>query len=430
MSKVPLSRGGILPAKKASKRAVVGKEKENQVNDTKKCSGKGLKRSNSENQVVTRKRTAFGDLTNAIQSHAERIAQARKKGSEKKCVTSKPPSKSSTHGKRLSNRLKTSKSFNTLVDVGITVDDGTSASDDMSISEQCDEILLSAQREEVTLDKSILPEGVDPFDEDDDPDHVCEYAHSIFKNMRKREAMFPIVNYFTNGENRSTTSIMRAILIDWLVEVQENFQLYHETLYVAVKLLDSYLQHNDTSKEQLQLVGATALLIACKVEERQPPPLDDFQYICDDAYSVKHFIEMEIKIFKALNFEINIPISYRYLRRFSRVTSMGMENLTLARFILELSLHSPSFIHEPSSKMAAASLCLAMKMANAGEWNPNHCYHTGYQENELGEIMKQLNQMLIESPDSKLKTVRNKYSHPIHFSVAKTKPLPSTAFPV
>ena len=43
---------------------------------------------------------------------------------------------------------------------------------------------------------------------------------------------------------------------------------------------------------------------------------------------------------------------------------------------------------------------------------------------------KQLNQMLIESPDSKLKTVRNKYSHPIHFSVAKTKPLPSTAFPV
>ena len=59
---------------------------------------------------------------------------------------------------------------------------------------------------------------------------------------------------------------MRAILVDWLVEVQENFVLYHETLYLAVKLVDSFLQNNPTPKEQLQLVGATALLIACKIE--------------------------------------------------------------------------------------------------------------------------------------------------------------------
>ena len=69
-----------------------------------------------------------------------------------------------------------------------------------------------------------------------------------------------------------------------------------------------------------------------------PPPLDDFQYICDDAYTNRMFLDMEIKIMKALNFDINIPIAYRYLRRFSRVTQMGMEILTLSRFILELSL--------------------------------------------------------------------------------------------
>ena len=59
---------------------------------------------------------------------------------------------------------------------------------------------------------------------------------------------------------------MRAILVDWLVEVQENFELYHETLYLAIKITDNYLQNNPTPKEQLQLVGATALLIACKIE--------------------------------------------------------------------------------------------------------------------------------------------------------------------
>jgi hypothetical protein len=34
---------------------------------------------------------------------------------------------------------------------------------------------------------------------------------------------------------------MRGILIDWLVEVQESFELNHETLYTAVKMMDLFL---------------------------------------------------------------------------------------------------------------------------------------------------------------------------------------------
>ncbi len=59
---------------------------------------------------------------------------------------------------------------------------------------------------------------------------------------------------------------MRAILIDWLVEVQENFELFHETLYLAVKIVDRYLERKEVKKEYLQLVGATAMLVASKFE--------------------------------------------------------------------------------------------------------------------------------------------------------------------
>lgn len=62
------------------------------------------------------------------------------------------------------------------------------------------------------------------------------------------------------------TARMRAILIDWLVEVQENFELYHETLYLGVRIVDLYLQAKETDKQKLQLVGATAMLIAAKIE--------------------------------------------------------------------------------------------------------------------------------------------------------------------
>ena len=59
---------------------------------------------------------------------------------------------------------------------------------------------------------------------------------------------------------------MRTILVDWLIEVQENFELFHETLYLAVKLTDRYLSRKDVKREYLQLVGATSMLIAAKFE--------------------------------------------------------------------------------------------------------------------------------------------------------------------
>ena len=62
------------------------------------------------------------------------------------------------------------------------------------------------------------------------------------------------------------TAAMRTILVDWLVEVQENFELFHETLYMAVKLVDLYLMKREVKREYLQLVGATAMLIAAKFE--------------------------------------------------------------------------------------------------------------------------------------------------------------------
>lgn len=62
------------------------------------------------------------------------------------------------------------------------------------------------------------------------------------------------------------TPHMRAILVDWLVEVQENFELNHETLYLAVKLVDHYLSKKRIARDKLQLIGATALFAACKFD--------------------------------------------------------------------------------------------------------------------------------------------------------------------
>lgn len=64
----------------------------------------------------------------------------------------------------------------------------------------------------------------------------------------------------------SISEWMRSLLVDWMVEVQESFELNHETLYLAVKLVDLYLMKVVVSKETLQLVGAAAMFIACKYD--------------------------------------------------------------------------------------------------------------------------------------------------------------------
>lgn len=51
--------------------------------------------------------------------------------------------------------------------------------------------------------------------------------------------------------------------------------------------------------------------------------MDDFLYICDDAYKREELIAMEMSILSTLKFDINIPIAYRFLRRFAKVGAAG-----------------------------------------------------------------------------------------------------------
>ena len=79
-----------------------------------------------------------------------------------------------------------------------------------------------------------------------------------------RQALFAVNDYMLRQPQ--VTAAMRAILVDWLVEVQQNYELHHETLYLAVKLIDRFLERKPIQKDRLQLLGTTAVLVASKYE--------------------------------------------------------------------------------------------------------------------------------------------------------------------
>lgn len=64
---------------------------------------------------------------------------------------------------------------------------------------------------------------------------------------------------------------MRGILVDWILEVHQKFDLMPESLYLTVYIIDMYLSLQPVLRRELQLVGVSALLIACKYEEIWAP---------------------------------------------------------------------------------------------------------------------------------------------------------------
>lgn len=99
---------------------------------------------------------------------------------------------------------------------------------------------------------------------------------------------------------------MRAVLLDWIIEVCEVYKLHRETYYLTMDYLDRYLTAKiDIPKQQLQLIGITCLLIAAKVEEIYPPKVSEFAYVTDGACTEEEILKMELSILKALKWELS-----------------------------------------------------------------------------------------------------------------------------
>lgn len=138
------------------------------------------------------------------------------------------------------------------------------------------------------------------------------------------------------------------------------------------------------------------------VQERIPPMIDDFLFICDGAYDQHELITMELDVFKTINYDLGFPLSYRFVRRYAKVwhdftilpaaagakycflfhsfsqcAFISLPILTLARFILEHSLMDYATITLSDSKMASAALFIALRMVGKPGWSPTLEYYAG-----------------------------------------------------
>ncbi|NXF11881.1 CCNB2 protein, partial [Smithornis capensis] len=213
-------------------------------------------------------------------------------------------------------------------------------------------------------------------------------------------------------DGKTINGRMRAILVDWLVQVHSRFHLLQETLYMCVAIIDRFLQSHPVPRKKLQLVGVTALLVASKYEEILCPDVADFVYITDNAYTSSEIREMEMVILKELNFDLGRPLPIHFLRRASKAGEADAKQHTLAKYLMELTLVDYDMVHHRPSEIAAAALCLSQKLLGHNKWGTKQHYYTGYAEDSLVMTMKHMakNVVKVNEKLTKYTAIRNKYA--------------------
>ncbi|KAG7536671.1 Cyclin-like [Arabidopsis suecica] len=274
----------------------------------------------------------------------------------------------------------------------------------------------------------------------DDPQMCGPYVTSIFEYLRQLEVEAksrPLVDYIEKIQ-KDVTSNMRGVLVDWLVEVAEEYKLLSDTLYLAVFYIDRFLSLKTVNKQKLQLLGVTSMLIASKYEEITPPNVEDFCYITDNTYTKQEIVKMEADILLALRFELGNPTSNTFLRRFTRVAQEDFEMSHLqmeflCSYLSELSMLDYNSVKFLPSIVAASAVFLARFIIRPKQhpWNVMLEEYTKYKAGELKECVGMIHDLYLSRKGGALQAIRDKYKQH-KFKCVATMPvspeLPLTLF--
>ncbi|KAL8162311.1 hypothetical protein V2J09_013800 [Rumex salicifolius] len=258
-------------------------------------------------------------------------------------------------------------------------------------------------------------------DDVDDELEVVEYIEDIHKFYKVTENETRPHDYM--GSQPELNEKMRAILIDWLIEVHNRFELMPETLYLTINLIDRFLCVKMVPRKELQLVGISAMLIACKYEEIWAPEVNDFISISDRVYSNEQILKMEKSILGKLEWNITVPTPFMFLVRFIKASIADEELENMVYFLAELALMNyTSLVHCPSMVAASSVYVARLTLNKTPAWTDTLKLHTGFTESQLIDCAKLLVNLHSAAEDSKLQVVFRKYSKAEQYAVALTAP--------
>mmetsp|Transcript_13199 Transcript_13199/g.18875 ORF Transcript_13199/g.18875 Transcript_13199/m.18875 type:complete len:770 (-) Transcript_13199:41-2350(-) len=280
---------------------------------------------------------------------------------------------------------------------------------------------------------------------------------------------------------------MRAVLMDWLIELAEEYKLEQITLHLAVALVDRCLarccfepdgcssdnsQSDSTSegpcstfdsanskgemvvtRTTVQCLGCACMMISCKIHEKKPPTAENFAYISANSYTSSQVKRMELRVCTTLRFHLHCATPQHFVHRFLRASaassstpwmSCTLGNLNknlfyMFQYLLELSFLVYEFAPRKASLTAASALYLARATLNIQDkvatnsalkkskkrfWSKTLEYYTEYDLSTLETPVRELHKAHKCAEKHRLQSIFEKYQKEKYNCVALKPVLP------
>ena len=247
-----------------------------------------------------------------------------------------------------------------------------------------------------------------------------EYFNNFLDTYCKEEKTleFKIIPNFMDNQI-DINNRMRAIVVNWMIEVHDRFKLLPDTLFLSVIIFDRYMSIiKNIKKERLQLIGVTSLLIACKYEEIFSPEVRDFVCILDRTYEKEDLMEQENLMLKVLKFEVTFPTSLRYFEILRVEFGIDEKYYNYGYYLLELCLIDCRFSRYMQAVIATTVCFFLLKIYYKMSFKQFMGKYIKIKENEIKDCLIDIC-FLIDNIDNSIYPAVNKKYKKISSEIKK-----------
>ena len=201
-----------------------------------------------------------------------------------------------------------------------------------------------------------------------------DYINIIYYNLLVEEALgiSPKPDHTYMSRQSEINDKMRSILVDWLIDVHFKFGFTDETLFMTISIIDRYLSVCQITRTNFQLLGITALMIACKHEEIDLPKIDDFIYITDNAYVKNEVIKMENDVLSKLNFSFLYPSPIKFFEYLSFHFNFEKKHHMMGKYLMESFLLDVKNAKYKPSIISCACTYIVMKFFKMSNYHESY----------------------------------------------------------
>ncbi|RLN56154.1 hypothetical protein BBP00_00008151 [Phytophthora kernoviae] len=246
--------------------------------------------------------------------------------------------------------------------------------------------------------------------------HTSKLVRELDVYYRKHEMKYlPEADYIGTVQ-MDINEKMRTILVDWLVEVGEEYELDSQTFHKAVNLVDRCLKIIKINRKQFQLLGCACMMIAAKFEEVYGPNVEEFVYISDQTYTAEEMLDMEAKVLKALEYRVASTTCYGFVQRYIKAGCTTDKQRALVMYLCDFTLLYYHMVKFKPSKLVASAVYLVRVMTDEAEpWTPTLHHVTQYNPFDLQDCIEELRRLhaiesqVVSTQRDKAKAVSEKY---------------------